>query len=267
MNVHIPLLGALLIPSIAFADGWYVGGGFGQTYLHHDIQEYVRDAVDDVHHTVVETVEEYPEAVAYLNGFSIPYNYKDSKNSSAYKLFAGYDFGKRWRVEIAYKDFGTYSAAATTPTVDLFENGHATYEQYKLEGHVRANGHAAATAEADARAISVSALFNMLAKDRFNVFLRFGLEHVAAEVHTRTTYNYQYKYAVSDGTQLIGDNEAYNETETSSERFTVYSPVYGFGGEIKMKDDLFVRIEVERSGCPCLNNAVDFYSVGIVKYF
>lgn len=260
--------------------------------------DIVNDYVDDASSTIINSVEQINNEIGYineehnlnidyvneedvthilnqynnqsyftdaLNYYQIPVTHSSNFYSQALKLFVGYDFGNRFKVELSLNNYGSYDAHAEIPTASIDEKMSYKDIDSTLNGSAYANGYA----KAKAYGISLATLFNVIDTERTELFIRGGIERGFAEIETKFNYGYEYSYSYDvDNHVNNSDNSSKEFSEHNVEHYTAYVPVIGAGLQYKINDNYGIRSEFKRVGDPRQNGTkIDTYTLNVIKYF
>ena len=229
------LLVLILLSTTVTADDskWYIGFGVGQSIPKLRLDEEITGVVVDVPDELGGGELDIPVAV-------------DSEFSTyGQKIFLGYDVGdeKGWAFELSLTNFGNY-----TSTLSATANGAGTILNIPFSLSVSGQQNI----DADLYARTFSTIYSFRVSDRVSIFPRFGIAHIRGTVTTRENIIGYVETPDEDFT------EVYSQSETSE--LSGVLPIFGFGVDVQVNKNHFVRVEAERYGDPS-DEYVDMFTI------
>jgi len=231
MFKYISLILLLLSTSVVADSKWYIGGGIGKAVPRFELDDRIREAV------TIDVPEE-------LGGgqYTLPVDIDSEFSNLGQKLFVGYDVGAKdgFAFELSYINFGQYEAVVTSSAK---ESGIITSEYLPFDIPYTISLTAEETVGADIHATTLSMIYSFRIGDRVSIFPRFGLAYLDLEATT------QLSLTASADTPFGGRSRTWTGDEGYTELSGVL-PVFGFGMDIRINENHFIRTEMERYGHP-----------------
>lgn len=225
MNGLLLVASSTLAPMGAFAhQGAYVGIGAGQAEFSSDLSS-----------------DKWMADVRKQAGIdpTLTTNFNNSSNddtSTAWKIYAGYDFSESWAIEAFYADFGEVDAeagwggtgAARSPDPLLNVEG-------LFEGSASANG------KANAQAFGISGIGKIPVTNWFRAFAKLGGFYYQSEL--KTNWNVAGNW---QSVGLVGPNDRpYNRNGGLDETTNGFSWLFGFGVGFTIAEHIGINVEWE----------------------
>lgn len=119
----------------------YMGTGIGQSKLNYDLNGQLNQYLDGNSYSGFT----YRQFNNLLNSIGTPIIIDNNFVGSAGKIFIGIDINKKWRLEAAYKQYGTYTASASLTTNPSFNNDTVTISKNSNDVTLTVNNKSVAT--------------------------------------------------------------------------------------------------------------------------
>lgn len=219
---------------------WYAGAGAGKSVPKIKLDE----AISGTTLTIPSKYGGGEIALPVLTNSDFP--------NTGIKAFVGYDIGEKrgWMLEGSLTDFGTYEASAETS----IEFSSVTPEGIPFN----ISGTAEEQIESDLYAATFSVIYSLQLGERISIFPRVGLSYIDGDATGTTSIHASLETPIATRSESL--------QETKPIKLSGLLAVFGFGVDIQLTEQVFIRSEMERYGNPT-DEYVDLYTVSLGYHF
>jgi hypothetical protein len=181
--------------------------------------------------------------------------------TSSFKVGIGYQLFSHTAVELHARRYGQLSVHAFGQLDKSLDPVTIEVRDHTLTVSASAYVEAYAMAGVKARGTGLSLVTTITGP----WFVRYGVEHIVAELPQSERYTWGYQYDVTlDGKRYTGAEAGGDGTFRSSRREATV-PLVGIGGKWDLDRNWAVRVEFEHVGV--ISKGVDFYSLSVLYNF